>query len=150
MFLTRLKHREVTLFKRRNIRSFVGALLGLAAGASLTTTIIPTAVSALVGGEHFVIRYLLADYFAHTALVWAVGGWSAARFGAPLPGAVVLGALGMASGFLLALACLGKEPAVLLAAAGGAMVYGAVGGLIVSGIMPGDDDRLMINFDKRL
>ena len=34
----KLKFRDVTVFKRKNIRGFVGGLLGMAAGMSLTTT----------------------------------------------------------------------------------------------------------------
>ena len=50
----------------------------------------------------------------------------------------------------MAIACLGTAPATLLASTLGATVYGVIGGLIISGILPGDDDKLMFNFDKKL
>lgn len=145
----KLKYREVTVFKRKNIRGFVGGLLGMAAGMSLTTTIIPTVVGSFVGAEHFFIRFALADYFAHTALIWSFGGFFAARPGNTRKGALMMGVLGALSGLVLALASLDGGAKVLFAACFGAMVYGTVGGLIISGILPGDDDRVMINFDKK-
>ncbi|CAH2030885.1 hypothetical protein [Trichlorobacter ammonificans] len=149
MFLNSLKFREVTVFKRKNIRGFVGGVLGLAAGMSLTTTIIPTAVATVVGGEPFFVRFALAEYFAHTALVWGAAAWAAARIGSSRLGAVILGATGAVTGLLLALAALGSTAAVLLSASIGSLVYGIIGGLIISGIMPGDDERLMIDFDRK-
>lgn len=145
----KLKYRDVTVFKRKNIRGFVGGLLGMAAGMSLTTTIIPTVVSSFVGVEHFFIRFALADYFAHTALIWAFGGFFAARPGRKLPGTLILGTLGLVSGLALALLTLDSSSKVLFSATFGSLVYGVVGGLIISGILPGDDERLMVNFDKK-
>ena len=52
------------------------------------------------------------------------------------------------TGLLLALVSLGTTAPILLSSTLGALLYGAIGGLIISGIMPGDDDRLMINFDR--
>ena len=80
MFFHSLKRRPVTLFSRKNIRTALGFMLGLAAGMSLTTTVLPAAIGGVLGVASFPIRDLLADYFAHTALVWAVGG------GTTLPG----------------------------------------------------------------
>ena len=149
MFFKKLKFREITVFKRKNIRGFVGGLLGLAAGMSLTTTIIPTAVTTIVGGESFFIRYALADYFAHTALVWCAAAWATARIGSTPLGAVIMGLTGAVTGLLLAIAQLGTAPNILLSASIGAMIYGVIGGLIISGIMPGDDERIMINLDRK-
>ena len=145
----KLKFRDVTVFKRKNIRGFVGGLLGMAAGMSLTTTIIPTVVSSFVGVEHFFVRFALAGYFAHTALIWAVAGFFAARPGRNLPGMLILGLTGGLSGLVLALTSLDSGSNVLFASVFGSLVYGTVGGLIISGILPGDDERLMINFDKK-
>lgn len=149
MFLGKLKFRDITVFKRKNIRGFVGGLLGLAAGMSLTTTIIPTAVATVVGSEPFFVRFALAEYFAHTALVWGAAAWAAARIGSPRLGAIILGATGAITGLLLALASLSSTTAILLSSTIGALLYGIIGGLIISGIMPGDDERLMINFDRK-
>lgn len=149
MFFKKLKHREVTVFKRRNIRGFVGGLLGIMAGMSLTTTIIPTAVTTIVGGEPFFVRFALADYFAHTALVWCAAAWATARIGSTIPGAVIMGLAGTITGLLLAVAQLGTASNIVLSSTIGSMIYGVIGGLIISGIMPGDDERLMIDFDKR-
>lgn len=146
---SKLKYRDVTVFKRKNIRGFVGGLLGMAAGMSLTTTIIPTVVSSFVGAEHFLIRFALAGYFAHTALIWAATGFFAARPGRNLPGMLIMGLTGGLSGLLLALVCLDSDSKVLFASVFGSLVYGTVGGLIISGILPGDDERLMFNLDKK-
>ncbi|GAB4300088.1 MAG: hypothetical protein Fur0034_12420 [Desulfuromonadia bacterium] len=150
MFFYRLKHREVTVFKRKNVRGMIGGLLGIAAGMSLTTTIIPTVVTTVVGGEHFFIRFALADYFAHTALVWGAAGWAAGRVGAYPVGAAIMGIVGGVSGVLLAMASLGSTIPILASSAGGAMIYGAIGGLIISGIMPGDNEELLFNWQRRI
>ena len=149
MFLKKLKFREITVFKRKNIRGFVGGLLGIMAGMSLTTTIIPTAVTTVVGGEPFFIRFALADYFAHTALVWCAAAWATARIGSTPLGAIIMGLTGAVTGLLLAIAQLGTASNIVLSSTIGALIYGVIGGLIISGIMPGDDERLMINFDKK-
>ena len=148
-FFEKMKKREITVFKRKNIRKFVGALLGLAAGMSLTTTVIPTAITSFVGGDHFAIRFLLADYFAHTALVWAAGGWAVGRLANPIFGALVLGLVGALSGLLLSIATMGAVTNLIVVSTLAALVYGAIGGMIISGILPGDDERLMLNFDKK-
>jgi len=150
MFFDRLKHREVTIFKRKNIRGIVGGVLGLAAGMSLTTTIIPTVVTTVVGGEHFFVRYALADYFAHTALVWGAAGWASGRVGSYPVGAVIMGVVGGVSSLLLAVASLGTTLPILASATGGGMVYGAIGGLIISGIMPGDNEELLFNWQRKI
>jgi len=31
----------------------------------------------------------------------------------------------------------------------GSLIYGFIGGLIISGIMPGDDEQVMINLDRK-
>jgi len=147
-FLEKTAKREVTVFKRKNIRKFVAALLGMAAGMSLTTTIIPTAITSFIGGDHFEIRFLLADYFAHTALFWGTGGWAVGKIASPRYGAIVLGSVGAISGLLLGIAALGGAPSLLIVSVMSAVVYGAIGGMIISGILPGDDERLMINFDR--
>lgn len=149
MFLKKLKFREITVFKRKNIRGFVGGLLGIAAGMSLTTTIIPTAVTAVVGGEAFFVRFALADYFAHTALVWCAAAWATARIGSTMPGATIMGLTGAITGFLLALAQLGTATSIVLSSTIGSLIYGFIGGLIISGIMPGDDEQVMINLDRK-
>lgn len=150
MFFDRLKNREVTVFKRKNIRGMIGGLLGIAAGMSLTTTIIPTVVTTVVGGEHFFIRFALADYFAHTALVWGAAGWAAGRVGSYPVGGAIMGIVGGISGFLLAMASLGSTVPIVASAAGGALIYGAIGGFIISGIMPGDNDELLFNWQRRI
>ncbi len=149
MFFKKLKFREITVFKRKNIRGFVGGLLGIAAGMSLTTTIIPTAVTTVVGGEVFFVRFALADYFAHTALVWCAAAWATARIGSTKLGAIILGLTGAITGLLLALAQLGTATNIVLSSTIGSLIYGVIGGLIISGIMPGDDERIMINLDKK-
>lgn len=149
MFLKKLKFREITVFKRKNIRGFVGGLLGLAAGMSLTTTIIPTAVTTVVGGEPFFVRFALADYFAHTALVWCTAAWATARIGSTMLGAIIMGLTGAVAGLLLAIAQLGTATNILLSSTIGSLIYGVIGGLIISGIMPGDDERIMINLDRK-
>jgi len=123
------------MFRRKWLRYTIGVILGGAAGLSLTSTILPMALSAAGMGESFPIRWALADYAAHTVIAWAVGAWLVARTGTPRTGAVILGAAGLASGALLCGLAFGTEPSWLLftAVAGGA--YGTVGGLLLGHVL---------------
>jgi hypothetical protein len=123
------------MVRNKWLRYTIGVILGGGAGLSLTTTILPTALAAGGLGESFMIRWELADYAAHNAIAWAIGGWIIVRVGIPWMGALILGTFGLISGALLCALAIGTDLSWLLftAVAGGA--YGSIGGLLLGHVL---------------
>ncbi len=128
------------MIKQKWIRLTLGAILGGFAGLSLTSSVLPTIVSTLGGGDSFFIRWALSDYAAHTTLLWAVGGWSVAKVGIPRAGAVILGVVGLCSGLLLGGVALGTQATLLLTTGLGGGAYGVLGGLLLGGMLRSDSE----------
>lgn len=125
------------MISKRWLRLTLGAILGGAAGLSLTTTILPLALSTAGMEEVFpgAIRWDLAGYAAHCVLAFAVGGWLLARIGNSRFGPLLLGGIGMLCGVALGLQVYPGElewTAFMTVASG---AYGAIGGLLLGLIL---------------
>ena len=123
------------MIRKNPLRLFLGILLGGFAGLSLTSSVLPSALSAVGMIDQLFARWALSDYAAHAVLVWAVGGWAVARAGFPRAGALILGLLGVLSGFFLSLAAFGTASAFLLTAAAAGGFYGVVGGVLLGTVL---------------
>jgi hypothetical protein len=64
-------------------------------------------------------------------MAWAVGGWAVQRTGDKKLGAIVLGIVGLITGMVFTGVGIGTEINVLLTGGGGALLYGAIGGMII-------------------
>ena len=113
------------------LRALGATIIGSFAGLSLTTTIIPTAMETLVGIDTYAARWELGGFAVYSMMAWAVGGWAVQRSGAKWPGAIILGFVGLATGLLFTGVGIGTQTGLLLVGGGSALLYGAVGGLII-------------------
>lgn len=114
------------------LRAIGATLLGSFAGLSLTTTIIPSALTTMLGMDTFSARWGLGGFAVYSMMAWAVGGWAAQRSGNKWLGAIILGLVGLVTGLLFTGVGLGSEMNLLLTAGGAALLYGAIGGLILA------------------
>jgi hypothetical protein len=124
------------------LRPTAAVILGGFAGLSLTSNIIPSALSFAGIMDSFSARWDLGGYAVYSATVWAVGGWAAQKTGDKKLGAIILGSVGLASGLLFTGAGIGTETSTLLTGGGAALLYGAVGGMIIGDALrnPPTDD----------
>lgn len=119
------------MISKRWLRYILGTVLGGAAGLSLTTTILPLALSVAGLKEEFLVRWDLGGYAAHCVLAFAFSGWLIARFGSSRLGPLLLGGVGLLCGAALGLAVYPGElnwTAFMGVAAG---AYGSIGGLLL-------------------
>jgi hypothetical protein len=123
------------MMRKNWVRLTIGTVLGGFAGLSLTATILPTILASISMGDSMFIRWQLADYAAHSVLVWAIGGWGVAKVGDQKAGALILGLVGLSVGALLCLGVFGSAPKILAAMTLGGAAYGAVGGLLLGRIL---------------
>lgn len=123
------------------LRYLLGAVLGGAAGLSLTATILPLAIAIAGLKEEFLVRWDLGGYAAHCVLAFAFGGWLIARVGSNRLGPLLLGGVGLLCGAALGLVVYPGELewAAFMAVAAGA--YGAIGGLLLGLVLqkPAED-----------
>jgi MFS family permease len=119
------------MISKRWLRYILGAVLGGAAGLSLTSTILPLALSVAGLKEEFLVRWDLGGYAAHCVLAFAFGGWLIARFGSSRLGPLLLGGVGLLCGAALGLTVYPGELewTAFMAVAAGA--YGSIGGLLL-------------------
>ena len=113
------------------LRTIGATIIGSFAGLSLTATIIPTAMETLVGVDSYAARWELGGFAVYSMMAWAVGGWAVQRTGDKRLGAIILGFVGLATGLLFTGVGLGTETNVLLTGGGAALLYGAIGGMII-------------------
>jgi hypothetical protein len=113
------------------LRAIGATLIGSFAGLSLTTTIIPTAMETLTGIDTYAARWELGGFAVYSMMAWAVGGWAVQRSGNKWLGAIILGFVGLATGLLFTGVGIGTAMNLLLTGGGAALLYGAVGGLII-------------------
>lgn len=113
------------------LRSVGATILGGFAGLSLTATIIPSAMSLAGVMDSFSARWAMGGYAVYSTLAWAVGGWAVQKTGDKRLGSIVLGTVGLSSGLLFSGAGIGTEPLVLMTGGGAALLYGAIGGMII-------------------
>jgi hypothetical protein len=110
----------------------VGAtVLSSFAGLSLTSNIIPSAMSFTGAMDNFSARWGLGGFAVYSMMTWAVGGWAVQKTGSKKLGAIILGFVGLATGLLFTAVGIGTEMNYLLTGGGAALLYGAVGGMII-------------------
>lgn len=114
------------------LRPTGAVILGGFAGLSLTTTILPAAISILGVIDEFSARLDLAGFAVYSFLAWAVGGWAVQRKGSPQGGAVILGLLGAVSAALFAGLAYGAEKETILLCAAAGLAYGSIGGMLIA------------------
>ncbi|MBW6463612.1 MAG: hypothetical protein K0B84_05440 [Firmicutes bacterium] len=113
-------------------RAIGATILGGFAGLSLTTTVIPSALLAVLGMDNFLSRWGLGGFAIYSMMAWAVGGWAAQRTGNKMFGAIILGLVGLLTGLLFTGVGIGMEMDLLLTGGGAGLLYGAIGGLILT------------------
>lgn len=113
-------------------RAIGATFLGSFAGLSLTTTIIPTALTTMVGLDTFSARWGLGGFAVYSMMAWAVGGWAAQRTGNKWLGAIILGVVGLATGLLFTAVGIGSAMTLLLTGGGAGLLYGSIGGMILA------------------
>lgn len=112
-------------------RAIGATLLASFAGLSLTTNIIPSALSMMGLMDSFSARWDLGGFAVYSMLTWAVGGWAVQKTGDKKLGAIVLGTVGLTTGLLFTAVGIGTNPNILLAGGIAALLYGAIGGMII-------------------
>jgi len=113
-------------------RSIGAVMLCSFAGLSLTSTIIPTALSFNGIMDDFSARWGLGGFAVYSMMSWAVGGWAAQKTGSRKLGAIILGVVGLVTGLLFTGVGIGTEAKTLLTGGAAALLYGAIGGMIVA------------------
>lgn len=121
------------------LRAVGATILSSFAGLSLTTTIIPTAMTTMVGMDTFSARWGLGGFAVYSMMAWAVGGWAVQRTGNKWLGAVILGFVGLVTGLVFTGVGIGTEMNLLLTGGGAGLLYGAVGGLIIGDALRSPD-----------
>jgi hypothetical protein len=110
----------------------VGAtLLSSFAGLSLTTNIIPSAISMMGFMDSFSARWEMGGFAVYSMMAWGVGGWAVQKTGDKRMGAIALGAVGVTTGLLFTGIGIGTQANILLTGGGAALLYGAIGGMII-------------------
>ncbi len=98
--------------------------------------------------DSFSARWDLGGFAAYSMIIWGIGARSAQKVGSKLFGAIILGSVGLASGLIFAGVGISTQLNVLLTGGGVALLYGAVGGMIIgdafrsSPVDPNDPDSL--------
>lgn len=128
------------MISKRWLRNTLGAILGGAAGLSLTATILPLALSVAGLKEDFMIRWDLGGYAAHCVLAFAFGGWFIARVGRIWTGPLILGGVGIVCGGALGLVVYAGEISWTLFMAVAAGAYGTIGGLLLGHVLQKPED----------
>ncbi len=123
------------MIKNRMLRLAIGTILGGFAGLSLTSSILPTALSALGIGDPFFNRFALSGYAAHVTLVWALCGWVIVRLDRPRLAMSLLGLAGVLSGVLLIVVSFGAKTSLLLTGGISGGLYGLVAGLLLGTVL---------------
>ncbi len=123
------------MIKKNWFRLTLGTILGGFAGLSLTTSVLPLSLSLATGAESFFVRWTLGEYAAHSALIWAVGGWAVGKVGFPKAGALILALVGLASSLILCGIALGTDVKILVTAGLAGTFYGFIGGLLLGTVL---------------
>ena len=114
------------------LRPTVAVFLGGFAGLSLTSTILPTAISVIGVTDDFSARLDLAGFAVYSFMVWALGGWLCQRRASAQAGALILGLTGLLSAAVFAGLAYGVAQEVLLICAAAGLAYGTFGGLLIA------------------
>jgi len=120
-------------------RAIGAIILSSFAGLSLTTTIIPTAMTTFAEMDTFSARWALGGFAVYSMMAWAVGGWAVQRSGNKWFGAIILGFVGLVTGLVFTGVGIGTALPLLLTGGGAALLYGAVGGMIIGDALRSPD-----------
>jgi len=112
-------------------RAIGATMLASFAGLSLTTNVIPSAISMMGLMDTFSARWGLGGFAVYSMMAWGVGGWAVQKTGDKRMGAIVLGIVGLATGLLFTGFGISTEMNILLTGGGAALLYGAIGGMII-------------------
>ena len=113
------------------LRALGAAIIGSFAGLSLTTTIIPMAMETMGVLDSYSARWELGGFAVYSMMAWAVGGWAVQRSGNTWLGGIILGFVGLVTGLLFTWVGIGTQANMLLTGGGAALLYGAIGGMII-------------------
>jgi len=127
----RLNAAILTFVMGIKLRSTGATLLGGLAGLSLISNVIPSAMEFTGSMDSFTARWDLGGYAVYSVMAWAVGGWAVQKTGSKMLGAIILGFVGLTSGLVFTANGIGTQMNVLLTGGGVALLYGAIGGLII-------------------
>lgn len=114
------------------LRTIGATILGSLAGLSLTSNIIPSAMEFAGIMDSFSARWDLGGFAAYSMIIWGLGARSAQKTGDKKIGALILGSVGLASGLIFTAVGIGMVPNLLLIAGAAALLYGAIGGMIIA------------------
>lgn len=117
------------------LRTVGATLLGALAGLSLTSNIIPSAMEFSGVMDSFSARWGLGGFAVYSMIVWGLGGRAAQKTGDKKFGALILGSVGLASGLIFTGVGIGTDMKLLLTGGGAALLYGAIGGMIIGDAM---------------
>ena len=137
--IKRLNAGILNFLKRIKLRSVGATLLGAFAGLSLTSNIIPSVLAFAGITDNFSARWALGGYAVYSMMSWGVGGWAVQKTGSKTHGAIILGSVGLLSGLLFTSIGIGTEMTTLLYGSGAAMLYGAIGGMIIGDALRNPD-----------
>jgi hypothetical protein len=112
-------------------RSVGATILASFAGLSLTSNVIPSAISTMGLMDSFSARWALGGFAVYSMMAWAVGGWAVQKTGDKKLGAIVLGSVGLTTGLLFTGVGISTDMNILLTGGGAALLYGAIGGMII-------------------
>jgi hypothetical protein len=112
-------------------RAVIATLLASFAGLSLTSNVIPSAISMMGLMDSFSARWGLGGFAVYSMMAWAVGGWAVQKTGDKKLGAIVLGSVGLTTGLLFTGVGISTDMNILLTGGGAALLYGAIGGMII-------------------
>jgi len=112
-------------------RSIGAIMLSSFAGLSLTTNIIPSAIEFSGMLDSFQVRWGMGGFAVYSMMAWGVGGWAVQKTGSKIMGAVILGFVGLVTGLAFTGIGLGTEIKLLMVGGGAALLYGAIGGMII-------------------
>lgn len=129
--IKRLNAGILNFLKRIKLRRVGATLLGSFAGLSLTSNIIPSVLSFAGITDNFSARWALGGYAVYSMMIWGVGGWAVQKTGSMKLGAIILGSVGLVSGLLFTSIGIGTDINALLYGGGAAMLYGAIGGMMI-------------------
>jgi len=134
MFLRMIRRFNEAILKfimTAKLRTIGATLLGALAGLSLTSNIIPSAMEFTDAMDSFSARWGLGGFAAYAMIIWGLGARSAQKSGDKKIGAIILGSVGLASGLIFTAVGIGTQLNLLLTGGGAAMLYGAIGGMII-------------------
>lgn len=139
--IKRLNEGILTALKRIRLRPVAATLLGGCAGLSLTSSVLPTAMTTVGLLDSFTSRWELGGYAVYSVMVWAVGGWAVQKTGSPKAGALILGLVGVSSGTLLTAFALGTDARFLATGGLAGLLYGVIGGMILASALRNPPDE---------